>query len=353
MTASRANQLGVVYAYLGEHEKSLSAFQESLRLDPGSGNTYANIVGKYIVLNRLNEAEATIQEAQAHNLDFPGLHFSRYWISFLQQDTAGMERAKALLMSKPGLEQIVLYLESETAAYRGQMSRARELARSVVDSLQRAGAKDTAGGLLAEAALREALVGNLDLAKRQAEEARNLSDHRYVEAVVATVLGLAGDAAKATRVADDLARRYPENTSIQFQYLPMIRMAVAIGGAGAAGAVDASTVGAKYELGGQAFMDFIIMYPVYLRGQACVTAGQATQGAAEFQKILDHPGLVRNEPIGALAHLGIGRAFARAGDIARARTAYQDFFALWKDADSDIPILKQAKTEYAQLSVGK
>jgi len=303
----------------------------------------------YIGLNRLDEAKATIEEAQARGLDFFNLYRGLYLIGFLQQDKAGMDRAIALLMSKPGQEPSALLLESETSAYRGQVSRARELARRVVDSLHSKGATEPAAGLLAELALREALMGNLDLAKRYAEEASSLSDNRYVEGVVATTLGLTGDSAKASQMADDLAQRYPENTSIQFHYLPMIRAAVAIRRAGAAGVLEVSAEGATYELGKPTWMDYIRLYSVYLRGQANLVAGQFTQAAADFQKILDNPGMVLNEPIGALAHLGIGRAFVGAGDISRATVAYQDFFAIWKDADSDIPILKEARAEYEKL----
>ena len=184
-------------------------------------------------------------------------------------------------------------------------------------------------------------MGNLDLAKRQAEEAHSLSDDKFIEASVATTMGLAGDSAKATRLADDLAQRYPEDTIMRFHFLPMIRAAIAIGGVNTARAVEAPAGGATYELGN--------IQVVYLRGQAYLAARQGTEAAAEFQKVLDHPGLVMNQSFGALAHLGLGRAYAMTGDSAKAKTAYQDFFALWKDADPDVPILKQAKAEYAKL----
>ena len=301
------------------------------------------------MLNRLDEAKATIQEAQAHNLAFPNIHRCLYNIAFLEHDAASMEREVAVLMSKPGHETGVLYRESETAAYSGQFSRARDMARHLVETLQRADRKDGAAAYEAEAALREGPAGNLAFAKHQAEDALSLSDHKYVQGVSAVVLGLAGDSAKSTRIADDLAQRFPENTSIQFHYLPMARGATAMQRGNANKAIEALVVGAPYELGEPSWMCCINLYLVYLRGQAYLAAHQGSPAAAEFQKILNHSGLVVNEPIGALAHLGLGRAYAIAGDSAKAKTAYQDFLALWKDADPDVPILIQAKAEYAKL----
>jgi len=343
------NNLGVIYTKLGDQEKALSAYQQGLKLDPGSSISYGNVIRAYIDLGRLDEARATIREAQAHNLDFVNLHLRSYDLAFLQQDAASMEHEDAFLMSRPGLEPVVLYIESETAAYGGQMSHARELAMRVVDSLRRAGNKDAAGGMEVEAALREALVGNVALAKRQAEDALSLSDNEYVHAVAATVLGLAGDAAKATKIADDLALRHAENTSMQDHYLPMIRCALAVGRGKPGKTLETIPPATAYDLGAPNWMSYIRLYPVYLRGQAYLAARKGSEAAAEFQRILDHPGLVLNEPIGALAHLGVGRACIMTGDSSKAKTAYQDFFSLWKSADPDVPILIAAKSEYAKL----
>jgi tetratricopeptide (TPR) repeat protein len=229
------------------------------------------------------------------------------------------------------------------------MSRARELASRAVDELKRTSTTELASSFRAQAALREALMGNAALAKHQAEDALALSDNKYVEAVSAIALGLSGDPAKATRLADDLERRFPENTSMKFHYLPMIRGAIATKSGNTRKAIKPFEVGALYELGGPSGMSFIRLYPVYLRGQAYLEARQSAPAVAEFQKILDHFGLVANEPIGALAYLGLGRAQTITGDSAKARTAYQDFFALWKNADPDVPLLKQAKAEYEKL----
>ncbi len=348
--ATPINNLGVIYGTMGDHDKSLAAAQESIKLNPGSGGYYANLVGSYLSVNRLDEARATAQEAQAHNLDNPQIHVSLYHIDFLQHDAAGMEREAAGLMGKPGFEDAMLGSESDTAAYGGQFAKARELTRRASDSAQHADEKETAGLYEAEAAVREALVGNMSQAKRQAQAALALSNGRNVEAVCAIALGLASDFAQATRLAADLAKRFPEDTIVQFKYLPMIHAAAALSGGSPTEAIEALAPAAPYELGTTAeILTGFNHYPVYLRGEAYVTAHQGSAAAAEFQKILDHPGVVVNEPIGALAHLGLARAYALSGDTTKSKTAYQDFFALWKDADPDIPILKEAKAEYAKL----
>jgi eukaryotic-like serine/threonine-protein kinase len=336
--------LGVIYQILGDYDKALAANQESLKLSP-DGLSYANLIGGYLNVNRLDEARATAQEAQAHNLDNPTNHLQLYNIDFLQHDAAGMEREAAALMGKPGFEDVMLDTESDTAAYAGQFSKARELTRRASESAQRADEKETAAGYEAEAAWREALVGNMNLAKQQAQAALALSTGRDVEAISAFALGLAGDSSQAMRLAADLAKRFPEDTIVQSNYLPTIHAVTSLQGGSAGKAIEALAPVAPYELGsaGQA------LYPVYLRGEADVAAHQGSAAAAEFQKILDHPGVVLNDPIGALAHLGLARAYALSGDKAKAQTAYQDFLALWKDADPDIPILQQAKAEYAKL----
>jgi hypothetical protein len=187
------------------------------------------------------------------------------------------------------------------------------------------------------------------LAKQQAEAALALSTGRDVEAVAAIALGLAGDSAQAARLAEDLNKRFPEDTIVKLEYLPMIHAGVFRSSGSATKAVEALAPAAPYELGTLAQALSFALYPVYLRGEAYLAAHQGSAAAVEFQKILDHPGVVQNEPIGALAHLGLARAYALSGGTPKSKSAYQDFFALWKDADLDIPILKEAKAEYAKL----
>jgi serine/threonine protein kinase/Flp pilus assembly protein TadD len=343
------NNLGAIYSNLGDYGKALAAALETIKVDPGSGLSYANLVGNYLTVNRPDEARATALEAQAHNLDSPQIHLNLYAIDFLQHDAAGMEREAIWLMGKPGFEDVMLDSESDTAAYAGQFAKARELTRHASDSAQRADEKETAAGYEAEAAVREALVGNMSLAKQQAQAALALSTGRDVEAVSAIALGLAGDSAQATRLAADLAKGFPEDTIVRFDDLPMIQAAVALQSGSATKASEALAPATPYELGSAAQTLSFALYSVYLRGEAYAAAHQGSAAVAEFQKILDHPGVILNEPIGALAHLGLARAYGLSSDTAKAKSAYQDFFALWKDADPDIPILKEAKAEYAKL----
>ena len=339
------SNLSVIYSHLGDYDNALARSREAMKLDPGNGFSYSQLVFSYVLVNRLDEARATAQEAQAHNLDNPDIHLTLYVIDFLKHDTAGMEREAAWLMGKPGFEDDILGLESDTAAYGGQFAKARGLTRRASDSAQRADEKETAAGYEAEAALREALVGNMSQAKQRAQAALALSTGRDVEGPSAIALGLAGDAPQATRLAADLAKRFPEGTIMQFGYLPMIHAAAALQSGSANKALEALVPAAPYELGWTGFS----LYPVYLRGEAYLAVHQGSAAATEFQKILDHACVVWNEPIGALARLGLARAYALEGDTAKAKAAYQDFLVLWKDADPDIPILKQAKSEYAKL----
>jgi tetratricopeptide (TPR) repeat protein len=338
--------LGRTYAELGDYDKSLAAYQKALKLDPGTGLLYGNLVYSYLSVDRLDEAKATAQEALARHLDSDWIHFYLYWVDFVQGDTAGMQREIAGEMGKPGSEDLALYMEADTAAYAGQLTRAADLTQRAAESAKHSDQKDTAAGYEAIHAVHEAVFGEASAAKREAESALALSHSKEVEAMSGLALALAGDSAESAPVAADLAKRYPENTLVQFNDLPTMRAALALQHGSADKAIAALAAAAPYELGRG---DFIWLYPVYLRGEAYLSAHQATAAAAEFQTILNHPGVVLNEPIGALAYLGLGRAYALAGDTAKAKTAYQDFLAIWKDADPDLPVYKQAKLEYAKL----
>ncbi len=338
--------LCVIYALLGEYDKALRAAQEALKLDAGGGMTYGNLADSYVVLNRLDEAKATALEAQAHHLDTPNVHLILCQLDFLQHDVADMEREAAGLMGKPGYEDAVLHFESDAAAYGGEFSKARELARRAVASTQQTDETETAAGYEAEAALHEATVGNVALAKQQAQGALSLANSKDVIGTSAIAFGLAGDAARAERLAGDLGKRFTEDTIVKSQYLPMIHAAVALRSDNPGNALKALVPAALYELGQGTDVP---LYAVYLRGEAYLAAKQGVAAEVEFQKILDHPGVVLDDPVGALAHVGLARAYALSGDQRKAKAAYQDFLALWKDADPDVPILKEAKAEYAKL----
>jgi len=348
-----ALNLANIYGQLGDYEKALQEDQEALKIDPSSALGYENLVAGYVPLNRLSDAKAAAREGESRHLNSPPNQVNLYLVDFLQHDAEGMERMAASLMGKPGFEDAILAIESDVAAWTGQFTKARELTRRAADSAERADDKETAAGYVASAAVREAIVGNLSLAKQQAQAALALSDSRDVQAASAIAYGLAGDSAGAKKIADDLNKRFTLDTIVQTEDLPMIRCGIALGSGRDAkngrNAVAALVTAAPYELGSGVQIANFVLYPVYLRGEAYLAARQGTAAAGEFQKILDHPGVVGTEPIGALAHLGLARAYAQAGDNAKSRAAYLDFLSLWKNAEPDIPILKQAKAEYAKL----
>ena len=338
--------LGTIYTTLGDHEKSLAAIQQCLQLD-WSAIGDSNLIGQYLTLNRLDQVKALSLEALArHDGDDSYIHQTLYDLYFVQHDSVGMEREATALMGNPGYEPPTLLEEANTAAYGGQFSTARELTRRAVEAARRTDGDEEAALFEAVGALREALAGKQALAKQQARAALVLANGRDVRTLAAVAFGVAGDSAQAGRMADELATQFPEDTIVQFVYLPTIRAAgLPVGGAASSDRVIKILAPARqYELG-----DALPLYPAYLAGEAYLAGRRGSEAAAEFQKIVDHPGLVLNNLIGALAHVGLGRAYAMQGDKVKARAAYQDFLALWKDADPDIPILKEAKAEYAKL----
>ena len=345
------DNLGGIYRILGQYDKRLAENRETLRLDPTSAWSYAYLVYPYLNLNRLEEARATAEEAQAKQLDSPLLRIGLYQLAFLQNDPVGMAQQVTWAAGKSGVEDVLLAREAETAAYSGRLGEARDFSRRAVASAERAAEKEKAASYEADAALREAVFGNAAAGRQRAAAALGLSTGRDVKYAAALALAMAGDAARAQALAEDLAKRFPEDTLVQFNYLPTLHAQLALSRNDAAKAIEALQAAAPYELGDptEAFT-FLSLYPVYVRGEAYLAGHQETgAAAAEFQKILDHRGVVFNEPIGALARVSLGRAYAMTGDTAKAKSAYQDFLTLWKDADPDTPILKQAKAEYAKL----
>ncbi|HEV8421889.1 MAG TPA: protein kinase, partial [Chthoniobacterales bacterium] len=334
---------------LGQYEKALTAAQLSVDLAPESANNLVSVAYAQLWLNHPEEVKATAQKAHERNIESPWLPLILYSAKFIQRDTSGMEKEAARTRNIPGVEDEMLFLESDSAASYGKFAQSRDLTRNAADSALRAKETEMPAEYQAHAAVREALVGNAAFAKQQAQAALKLSAGKRVASFAAIALALSGDSSQATALADDVAKRFPEDTVVQSEYLPMIRAALALRSGEAEKAVTALEPTAPYELGQLNDAFTFGMYPVYLRGEVYLAAKQGTAAAAEFQKILDHAGVVGNEPIGALAHLGLGRACALSGDVAKAKTAYLDFFALWKNADTDVPLLKQAKDESAKL----
>jgi eukaryotic-like serine/threonine-protein kinase len=349
--------LGVISAYLGNWEKALSEFREALRLEPNNVNNYFNLGSAYQFLNRLDEAAAVYEQAEDRKLENEGLLVNRYLLAFLKGDAAAMERLGSAAMGKPGMEDILLSTQADTQAWYGRSKNARELTRRAMDSAEHNEARETAASYQAESALREVEMGNREEARADANAAMKLALNRDVRAMAALPLARAGDTPRAEKLAAELDKAFPLDTLVQRYWLPTIRAGVAVERKDPNRALELLKETNTIELG-QA-NSFVALIPVYVRGEAYLTLGDGDRAAGEFQKFIDHRGAVGNFPWGALARLGLARAYAleaqsaqRAGaEAARAkvRAAYQEFLTLWKDADPDIPVLKQAKAEYAKL----
>jgi len=342
---------GLIYPVLGQNEKAVEKGREAVHLFPNSPIPPSTLMFSYIATNRLNEANATYEAAINRKLDVPYFHIALYELAFLQDDSARMAQEVSWSAGKPGVEDELLDLEAHTAAYVGRLQKARELSRQAADSAERAGEHETAAIYLAVSGLREALYGNGEEAKRRVAQAMSRSTGRDLEYGAALALAYARDERRAEALAADLNKRFKEDILVRFNYLPTLKAKLAINRGNTSGAVESLRAAAAYELGESTTTPYswYALYPAFVRGEAFLAARQGKEATAEFQKVLDQRGLVQNEPIGALAHLGLARAYVLQGDTARARTAYQYFLTLWKDADPDIPALKQAKAEYAKL----
>ncbi|MGB6430599.1 MAG: protein kinase [Candidatus Acidiferrales bacterium] len=336
--------LGATYRSLGEYDKAVSVAQSGLRINPQSGLSHEELAQDYLRLDRLDEAEADIQSVHAQGLDPIGDHEVSYDVSFLEHDAAGMAEEVAWAAGKTQYENQYLFMEASTAASAGLLENSRSLTDQAVTSAQDIDRRETAGKYRAQEAFLEALVGNTAQAQSDASAALGISRGADVETYAALAYAVARDPGRAQSLADDLAKRFPDDTIVQYLDLPPIRAEIEIARGNPAKAVEPLEASAPYELN-----ESLACLPIFVRGRAYLAAHDGDSAAGEFQKVLDHPGVVVNSPIGAFAHLEIGRAEALQGNTEKARAAYQDFFALWQHADADIPILKQARAEYAKL----
>jgi len=340
-----------IYQQLGEYEKSLAASKRIIEIDPDFAPGPINLAWSYIFLERPGDAEKAVQLASSRNMKAPDLLALPYYIAFLKGDKSGMERAAAAGKEKAVAADWITHQEATILAYSGHLQRARAASRRAVELSRQGGDVEKAAAYEAAAAVREAFFGNAAEAKRSVTAALALSRARDVEYGAAFALATLADSDQAQTLAGDLEKRFPEDTNVKFAYLPILRALLALGRGDSSKAIEQLQTSTPYELGipGSWAAFFGNLYPIYVRGEAHLAAHRNAEAAAEFQKILAHPGIVFADPVGALARLQLSRAFAFAGDHTRAKAAYQDFLTLWNDADPDIPILKQAKAEFARL----
>ena len=338
--------LGYIYSTLGQYDKAAAETEQSQRLEP-SLTGFGNLAGIYMNLNRLDDARSVLQQAQANKLDGLVIRVTWYDLAFLRSDAAEMERQAAWAAGRPGEEDSMLSTQSDTEAYYGRLTRARDFSRRAVDAAVRADSKETAALWQANAALREAEFGNTAVAKQQVGAALARAPGRDVKVLAAMTLARAGETARAKAIVELLEKSEATNTMLKIYWLPTIKAAIELNRGNSSQALIDLEAPAPYELGGP--VPISGLYPVYVRGLAFLTAHNGAAAAGEFQKILDHRGIVLNLPLGTLAQLQLGRAYTLSSDTAKARSTYQDFFNVWKDADPDIPILKRAREEYAKL----
>jgi eukaryotic-like serine/threonine-protein kinase len=344
------NNLAGNYGALGELQNALAEVLEATRLNPDSGIAYGALVEYYCRTDRYHDAKNAYQRAVSRGLDYSDLHYYRYAVAFVEGDAAEMQRQTDWAAGQPGREDVLLSTQADTEAFFGRLQQARDLSRHAIDSARDAGENETAARRELDEAIREVEFGYSQEALSHVASALRLSSSRSTKILAAVVLARAGDARQAERMADALQKQNPLNTKLNVYWLPTIRAAIELDRKNPARAVDILKDATPYELGVPSPQPELgaMLYPVYLRGCALLALHQGAAAKAEFQKYLDHRGLTMNSVLAGLAPLGLARAGALQG-APEERDSYQNFLALWKNADPDIPIYKQAKAEYARL----
>jgi tetratricopeptide (TPR) repeat protein len=335
------NNLCVQYTVVGRYEQAIEEGREAVRLNPNSVLGYDNLATALIRLNRFDEAKEIYEQGLAQKLDPPGFHAALYTIAFVRGDTAAMQSQLDWARGKPNEGGSLLWQEN-TTAYLGQWRRARELNQRRVDSQLSRNLKENAAFTISANALRAAVTGNCQQAREDIARTSALPRAGASFSALGLALALCGELGQAQSLADEYAKQYPKDTLVNAIWLPAIRAAIEIRRNNPAQAIQFLQSANRYDRVG-------VYWPEYLRGQAYLAQGAGAQAANEFQKILDRRGLAPTSVLYPLAHLGLARAAALAGDMAKARKSYQDFLALWKDADADLPILIEAKKEYEKL----
>jgi serine/threonine protein kinase/tetratricopeptide (TPR) repeat protein len=336
--------LGFTRWSLGSYERALPEYREALRLDPDDVRNYTNVAGDLINLSRFDEARDVLRQVQARELNEELLWVNLYSLAFARRDAEEMRQLVNGAGAKPGVEDVLLGLQSDTDAYFGRLKKSRELTARAQQVAHQNGDDETAAGYLVSAALREVETGDQNKAVLGVAQALAKSSGRNVQTLAALALARAGEVSRAQSIADDLSKRFPLDTLINNFWVPTIRAAIELNRGDTGRALQLLEATSDYELAPDTYL-----FSIYLRGEVFLKTARGKGAATEFQKILNNPGIIDNFVLGALAHLGLARAYAMTGDSAKAKGSYQDFLTLWKDADPDIPILKQAKAEYAKL----
>jgi tetratricopeptide (TPR) repeat protein len=340
------HRLASLYIELGLYQKAIDTYQTAIRLDPTRANAYAGLAVALLAVGRIEDAGAVLSEADTRKFQTDVLLQANYWKAFVRSDNAEMQRVLTWASDVPGAQSQLLNEQSKTEGYYGRFQKSRNLTRTAVDLMLHEGDKGSAASWLAEASVREAEAGAVSQAQSFLAQAEKISAGKDVQVLTALVTARIGDLHKAQNLGEELDKKYPQDTFVQGYWLPVIRAALDLRQSRGSKAIDDLESARALEL---ASPSALTLYPAYVRGQAYLATGDASKAAAEFQKFIDHPGIVVNSPLSTMARLELARTYARGGDSARANNAYRDFLALWKNADPDIPILRQAQAEYAKL----
>jgi eukaryotic-like serine/threonine-protein kinase len=344
---------GLAASSTGKSEMAIAEAAKAIALDPDLPPSYSNKAFHQVLLNRLDDALVTVGDAKQRNLDFDNMLLAPYFVAFLRGNDDAIRQAADAARKNRSTEDMISHLESLALARAGRLQEARRLSALTIQAVERSGRRERAGLFEAGRAVWEAFYGNHAAARQSAARALEFGrGGREVNYAAAFALALAGDRATSRALAGDLAREYPEDTSVQFLYLPTLRALFALEAGDAPAAIAALQSSSRYDLalGAVGFIGrFGGLYPIYVRGQAYLAAGQSADAVSEFQRIVDHPSITLVDPMGALARLQLARALARSGDTTKAKSAYGELLMLWKDADPDIPLVKQAVAELARL----
>ena len=335
------------YGLLGQYEQNAQQLREAIRLAPDTFTPYFDLILAYIELKRLDEAEATYEAAKAHHIDNENLQIARYFLAFVEGDVATMRKLVAAAKGRPGFQERLEIEEAVTAGYFGQIAKERAMFEDAASAALANGANDSAAEHYIGSAWIDAEIGNSAAAREIAAKALAISRNRSSMERAALTFATAGDAAQAEGLAEELDRQFPVSTLMQNYTLPTIRAAIAIDRKQPDQAIEMLKRALPYEYAMDSYAD---LQPAYVRGLAYLELKDGNKAAAEFEKVIDNPGIVTNSIIGSLSYVQLARAEQMSGDHDAARTHYQDFLALWKSADPDIPIYKQAKAEYAKLN---
>jgi tetratricopeptide (TPR) repeat protein len=343
---------GLALTSTGQHELAIAETEKALALNPDHTPAYINRAFNQLYLNRPDDALLTVTRARERKLERDGLLLVPYLVAVLKGDDEEIKRTAAAARKSPELVDFMPHLEALTLARAGRLQDARRMSTVLVEIAQQSGRRERAALFEAGRAVWEAFYGNATAARQSAGKAIALARGRNVDYAAAFALALSGDLAHARAIAEDLAREFPEDTFVQFMYLPTLRALSGLNARDPAAAIRALQVAFRYDLhtNGVSYIGrFGALYPIYVRGVAYLAAGQPIEAAAEFQRIVDHRSIVLVDPMDAMARLQLARALALSGDTVKSRSAYDDLFMLWKSADPDIPVLKQARAEYARL----